>query len=176
MKDFRKNLQDNFDKASDFLKKSSGEAINKLKESAEKMTHLGPAAKDKVAQLVNDFLEILPILEEAGYPAYEFKIVLALTPILEVGFVTGRGADEATIERLKEEHAEKRFVKMILSTLQMADDLAHRVDTDDFVYKETILEISVPPKVSLRYVNRHIPAYLFDLNDTGKPPQQSNAL
>lgn len=163
MKDFRKNLQDNFDKASDFLKKSSGEAINKLKESAEKMTHLGPAAKDKVAQLVSDFLEILPILEEAGYPAHEFKIVLALTPILEVGFVTGRGADEATIERLKEEHAEKRFVKMILSTLQMADDLAQRVDTDDFVYKETILEISVPPKVSLRYVNRHTPEYLFGL-------------
>lgn len=170
MKDFRKNLQDNFDKASDFLKKSSGEAITKLKESAEKMTHLGPAAKDKVAGLVGDFIAILPILEEAGYTAYEFKIVLALTPILEVSFATGNAADEATIERLKKEHAEKRFVKTILSTLQMADDLAARVESDDFLYRETILEISVPPKVSLRYVNRHVPEYLFELNKNEETP------
>ncbi len=170
MKDFKKNFQDNFDKASEFLKKSSGEAINKLRESAEKMTHLGPAAKDKVAQLVSDFLDILPILEEAGYPAYEFKIVLALTPMLEVSFATGRAADEATIERLKEEHADRRFVKMILSTLQMADDLADRVESEDFVYRETILEISVPPKVSLRYVNRRAPEYLFDLREEKDNP------
>lgn len=165
MKDFKKSLQDNFDKASEFLKKSSEDAITKLKESAEKMNHLGPAAKDKVAGLVEDFLAILPILEEAGYPAYEFKIVLALTPILEVSFATGRGVDEATIERLKEEHAEKRFVKMILSTLQMADDLAERVNSDQFAYRETILEISVPPKVSLRYVNRQAPEHIFRIAD-----------
>lgn len=163
MKDFKKNLQDNLNKTSEFLKKTSEEAISKLKESAEKMTHLGPTAKDKVAKLVEDFLETLPILEEAGYPAYEFRIVLALTPILEVSFATGNAADKATIERLKEEHAEKRFVKMILSTLQMADDLADRVQSETFAYQETILEISVPPKVSLRYVNRQAPEHLFPL-------------
>lgn len=154
MDDFKKSLRDNLTKTAEFLKKSSEEAAIKIKEGVDKMGNIGPAAVDKAADIVNELITVLPLLEKAGYPAQEFKICLALTPVIEVSFLMGYELEPEALETLKEEHQDKRMFGMILSTLKMARDLSGKINTEEFGFQETVVEITVPPKVSLRYVNK----------------------
>ena len=62
MKDFTKNFKDGFAKTSKFIKDSSEEAMSKLKEGAEKVSSMGPVAKEKVIEVVNDVLTVLQFL------------------------------------------------------------------------------------------------------------------
>lgn len=154
MDDFKKNLKENLAKTAEFLRKSSEEAASKIKEGVDKMGNIGPATLNKAANIVNELLAVLPLLEEAGYPAQEFKIGIALTPVIEVNFLMGYELEPEALEKLKEEHQDKRLFGMILSTLKMARDLSGKIQTEDFGFEETVVEITVPPKVSLRYVNK----------------------
>ena len=154
MDDFRKNLKDNLARTAEFLKKSSEEAAIKIKEGVDKMGNIGPATLNKAADVVNELLAVLPLLEEAGYPAQEFKIGLALSPVIEINFLMGYELEEEALEAMKEKHEDKRLFGMLLGTLKMARDLSGKIKSDDFGFEETVVEITVPPKVSLRYVNK----------------------
>ncbi|BDS11417.1 hypothetical protein [Aureispira anguillae] len=154
MKDFTKNLKDGLAKTSQFVKKSSEEAVTKLKEGAEKLTHLGPTAKEKIIDVVNDVVAVLPLLEQAGYRTNEFKIGIALAPVIEVSFSRFLEVPEGQLEQLKKEHEDKKMFNMILSMLHTANSLSTKLEADDFNFHETVVEITVPPKVSLRYVHK----------------------
>lgn len=143
MDDFRKKLADGLAKTTELLK-----------EGVEKIGQIGPAAVDKAASLVNDLVAIMPLLEEAGYPVQEFKICLALSPMVEVSFLMGHEIDPEKLAALKEEHDDKRLFGMILSTLKVARDLAGKIDDEEFSFEETVVEITMPPKVNLRYINK----------------------
>lgn len=156
MKDFTKNLKDGFLKTSQFVKKSSEEAAAKIKEGAEKLGQLGPNAKEKIIEVVNDVVAVLPLLEEAGYRTNEFKIGIALAPVIEVSFSRFLEVPQEQVEALKKEHEDKKMFNMILSMLDTANSLSTRLDADDFNFHETVVEITVPPKVSLRYVHKNV--------------------
>ena len=156
MDDFKKSLKDQWAKTAEFLKKSSEEAAIKIKEGVDKMGSIGPATINKAADIVNELLQVLPLLEEAGYPAQEFRIGIALSPVIEVNFLMDYEIEEEALAALKEKHQDKRLFGMILSTLQMARDLSGKITTEDFGFYETVVEITVPPKVSLRYVSKGV--------------------
>lgn len=154
MDDFRKNLKDSLTRTAEFLKKSSEEAASKIKEGVDKIGNIGPATINKAAELVNELIAVLPLLEEAGYLAQSFNIGLALAPVIEVNFRIGQELEQDVLNALKEKHSDKRLFGMILGTLEMARDLSEKIDTEDFAFEETIVEITVPPKVNLRYINK----------------------
>jgi hypothetical protein len=154
MEDYKKSFKEGLDKAAEFLKKSSEEVGSKLKEGVEKISQIGPAAVDKAADLVNDLIAIMPLLEEAGYPVQSFSVCLALSPMIEVSFLMGHEIEAEKLEALKKEHEDKRLFNMILGTLKVARDLAAKIDDEDYTFEETVVEITMPPKVNLRYINR----------------------
>lgn len=156
MKDFRKNLKDGLAKTSDFVKKSSGDVVEKLKEGVEKISQVGPATKEKIIEIVNDVVAVLPLLEEAGYRTNEFKIGIALAPVIEVSFSKMEEVPEETLEALKKEYEDKKMFNMILSMLNTANSLSAKLEADDFSFYETVVEITVPPKVSLRYIHKKL--------------------
>jgi len=156
MKDFRKNLKEGLSKTSDFVKKSSGDVVEKLKEGVEKISQVGPAAKEKIVEVVNDVVAVLPILEQAGYRTNEFKIGVALAPVIEVSFSKMEEVPEEALEALKKEHEDKKMFNMILSMLNTANSLSAKLEAEDFSFHETVVEITVPPKVSLRYIHRKL--------------------
>lgn len=156
MKDFTKNLKDGLTKTSQFLKTSSDEVMTKLKEGAEKIGQMGPAAKDQVVKVVNDVVSVLPLLEEAGYRTNQFSIGVSLSPVIEISFTKFKDVPEEELTAMKETHADKRMFKMILGMLQTAGSLSQKLIATDFDFHETVVEISIPPKVSLRYVHKDL--------------------
>lgn len=165
MKDFTKNLKDSLSKTTEFVKKSSEGAVSKLKEGAEKLGQIGPAAKEKIIDVVNDVVAVLPLLEQAGYRTNEFKIGIALTPVIEVSFSKFQEVPKEQLETFKKEHEDKKMFNMILSMLTTANDLSVKLEADDFNFHETVVEITVPPKVSLRYVHKNLDSIYIDLLD-----------
>jgi hypothetical protein len=165
MKDFRKNLKDGLAMTSSFVKKSSEDVVEKLKEGVEKISQVGPVAKEKIIEVVNDVLAVLPILEQAGYRTNEFKIGIALAPIIEVSFSRMEEVPEDELEALIKEHEDKKMFNMILSMLNTANSLSTKLDADDFNFHETVVEITVPPKVSLRYVHKKMEPITINLLD-----------
>jgi hypothetical protein len=165
MKDFKQNLKDGLAKTSDFVKKSSGDVVEKLKEGVEKISQVGPAAKEKIVEIVNDVVAVLPILEQAGYRTNEFKIGIALAPVIEVSFSKMEEVPEEALEALKKEHKDKKMFNMILSMLNTANSLSAKLDADDFSFHETVVEITVPPKVSLRYIHKKLEPVSINLLD-----------
>jgi len=109
---------------------------------------------DKVADVVNDVIAVLPLLEEAGYINKGFDIGIAVTPIIEVSFSKIKDLSEEELSALKEKHKDSRMFGMILSTLQTADSLSKKIKAEAYEFEETIVEITVPPSVSLRYRKR----------------------
>lgn len=156
MKDFRKNFKDGLAKTSQFLKYSSEEAAAKIKEGAEKISSMGPVAKDKVINVVNDVVAILPLLEEAGYRTNEFKIGVSIAPVMEISFSKFLDVPEETLDKLKIEHQNKKMFNMIFGMLNTANNLSAKLEADDFSFYETVVEIAIPPKVSLRYVHKKV--------------------
>jgi hypothetical protein len=165
MKDFRKNLKDGLAKTSSFVKKSSEDVVEKLKEGVEKISQVGPVAKEKIIEVVNDVVAVLPILEEAGYRTNEFKIGIALAPVIEVSFSKMEEVPEEDLEALKKEHEDKKMFNMILSMLNTANSLSAKLEADDFNFHETVVEITVPPKVSLRYIHKKMEPIQINLLD-----------
>lgn len=165
MKDFKKNLKDGFTKTTNFVKKSSEDVVEKIKEGVEKVSQVGPAAKEKIVEVVNDVVAVLPLLEQAGYRTNEFKIGIALAPVIEVSFSRMEEVSEDELEALKEEHEDKRMFNMILSMLNTANSLSTKLEADDFNFHETVVEITVPPKVSLRYIHRKLEPISINLLD-----------
>lgn len=161
MKDFRKNLKDGLAKTSKLIKTASEEATSKIKEGAEKLGGIGPATKDKVVEVVNDVIAVLPLLEKAGYRTNEFKIGMSFSPVIEVSFSRFLDVPEEEVEALKKEHHDKKMFNMILSMLHTANSVSGRLNADDFNFHETVVEISIPPKVSLRYLHKSLePNYI----------------
>ncbi len=106
MKDFKKNLQEGLAKTTEFLK--SG---------VEKLSSVGPAAKEKAVEVVNDVLAVLPIIEDAGYRTNEFNIGIGLSPVIEISFSKFLDVPQEKIDGLKEEHEDKKMFNMILTML-----------------------------------------------------------
>jgi hypothetical protein len=152
MKDFKKNLQEGLAKTTEFLKSS-----------AEKLSSVGPAAKEKAVEVVNDVLAVLPIIEDAGYRTNEFNIGIGLSPVIEISFSKFLDVPKEQIDALKEEHEDKKMFNMILTMLDTASSLAVKLNADDFNFYETVVEIGISPKVSLRYVNKKLDAKYINL-------------
>ena len=46
--------------------------------------------------------------------------------------------------------------KLILKSLIMSNDFQSKLSSDSLIFSETCIEISFPPKVSIKYLNRDI--------------------
>ncbi len=168
MKDFTKNLKDGLAKTSEFLKTTSEEASKKIKEGAEKLGAVGPATKEKVIEMTNDVIAVLPLLEKAGYRTNEFKISMGLGPSIEISFSKALEVPEEEIEALKKEHEDKKMFNTIWSLLDTANSVSTKLDAESFNFHETVVEVSFPPKVSLRYIHKDLESTYIHLLGEGE--------
>jgi hypothetical protein len=156
MKDFRQKLKEGLTNISKNAVETSGTALNKLKEGTEQLGNmgagLGAGAVDKVANVVNDLIATLPLLEEAGYRTNEFNIQVALSPVITLHFSKMGTLQEEELQVLKERYSDRKMFQMILKLLSTASALWPKIKADDFHSEEIIVDVSVPPSVSLRYV------------------------
>ncbi|MEM8525970.1 MAG: hypothetical protein AAGG68_15130 [Bacteroidota bacterium] len=85
----------------------------------QQMNAVGNNAKDKAYQLIDEWLNIIPILEEEGLAMTSFALSVALSPALDVEFI-GKNADfpAERLEILKQKYKGKVPLQLVFTTIK----------------------------------------------------------
>ncbi|AXT19157.1 hypothetical protein D7030_13965 [Flavobacteriaceae bacterium AU392] len=141
---------------SDKILDSTDKVLNQLKEGLSKIGDLGKATKDKFTNYVKEVFDILPILEEAGFVTNSLIVGISIPPSIEIHFSKFKEVDEDTIKKLNKEYKDKKMFKLILKSLLMSNNFQSKIASDNYVPNGICIEISIPPKVSIRYLNKNL--------------------
>ncbi|MEL6718601.1 MAG: hypothetical protein AAFO82_04400 [Bacteroidota bacterium] len=85
----------------------------------EQINTVGSNAKDKGYQLIEEWLNIIPILEGEGLEMTSFALSVALSPALDVEFI-GKNADfpDERLEILKQKYKGKVPLQLVFTTIK----------------------------------------------------------
>ena len=154
MKDFTQKLKDNLQNISQNLKDGSEDVWQKVKDGANTVGNIGSNSVDKVADIINNLVDTLPLLEEAGYRADNFRINVALAPTVSISFNRFKKLNPEELGTIKTKYHDIKMFNLILKMLETADSLQAKINADDFSLHEVIVDVSLPPQVSLSYTRK----------------------
>ena len=143
-------------KSSKSISDSTDQIISQLKSGLSKVGEFGSNTKDKFINYVKDIFDILPIIEKAGFRTNRLIVGISIPPSIEIHVSRFKEVDKSEIDNLYEEYKDKKMFKMILKSLLMSNDFQSKLSSDQLVFSETCIEISIPPKVSIKYLNKDI--------------------
>lgn len=138
------------------IKDSSDQILEQLKNGLSKIGDLGTTTKNKFVDYVKDVFNVLPILEKAGFKTNRLIVGVSIPPSVEIHFSRFKEINKDEIDALLEEYKEKKMFKLILKSLLMSNDFQSKLSSESLVFSETCIEISIPPKVSIKYLNKDI--------------------
>ena len=130
--------------------------FEQFKNGVSKIGDLGASTKNKFVDYVKDVFNVLPILEKAGFRTNRLIVGVSIPPSVEIHFTRFKEIDKEEIDGLYEEYKDKKMFKMILKSLLMSNDFQSKLSSDSLVFSETCVEISIPPKISIKYLNKDI--------------------
>lgn len=139
-----------------FIQSSLDDAIDTLKSGLDKVSDFGNFTKDKTVDFIESIAELIPIIEKAGYRTNRFIVGITIPPSVQLHLHRFKEVSEKEIEDLKLEYKDKKILKMILSSLITVNNLQGKLSVGDLVFSEVAIDITLPPKVSIRYLNKEI--------------------
>ncbi len=143
-------------KTSRTITDNTDQVFGQIKENLSKITDIGINAKNKFITYVKEIFDILPLMEKAGFRTNRLVIGISIPPSVEIHFSRFKEIEEKEMEALKKEYADKKMFDLVLNALLMANDFQSKISSENLVFSETCLEISIPPKVSIKYLNKEI--------------------
>lgn len=143
-------------KTTDTISDSTDQVINQLKNGLSKIGDLGTSAKNKFINYVKDVFDVLPLIEKAGFRTNRLIVGISVPPSIEIHVSRFKEMDTKEIEKLYEAYSDKKMFKLILKSLIMSNDFQSKLSSESLVFSETCIEISIPPKVSIKYLNKDI--------------------
>lgn len=143
-------------KTSKVVTDSSEKLINQLKSGLSKIGDLGTASKNKFVNYVKEVFAVLPLIEEAGFRTNRLIVGISIPPSVDIHLSRFKELDEKQIEKLLDDYRDKKMFKLILKALLMSNEFQGKLSSDNLVFSETCIEISIPPKVSIKYLNKDI--------------------
>jgi hypothetical protein len=132
------------------------QVLDQLKNGLSKIGDLGTNTKNKFIDYVKDVFNVLPLLEKAGFRTNRLIVGVSIPPSIEIHFSRFKEIEKEEIDSLYQEYKEKKMFKLILKSLIMSNDFQSKLSSDSLIFSETCIEISFPPKVSIKYLNRDI--------------------
>jgi len=141
---------------SDKILDNTDKVLNQLKEGLSKIGNLGKTTKDKFTNYVKEIFDDLPILEEAGFVTNSIIVGISIPPSIEIHFTKFKEIDDDYIKRLNKKYKNKKMFKLILKSLIMSNNFQSKIASDNYVPNGICIEISIPPKVSIRYLNKNL--------------------
>lgn len=138
------------------IKDGSDQLLDQLKSGLSKIGDLGTSTKNKFVDYVKDVFNVLPILEKAGFRTNRLIVGVSIPPSVEIHFSRFKEINKDEIDALLEEYKDKKMFKLILKSLLMSNDFQSKLSSESLVFSETCIEISIPPKVSIKYLNKDI--------------------
>jgi hypothetical protein len=130
--------------------------LNQLKSGFSKLSDIGTTTKNKFINYVKEVFDILPLIEKAGFRTNRLIVGISIPPSVEIHVSRFKEVDQKEIDKLLEEYSDRKMFKMILKSLLMTNEFQDKISTDQLVFNEICIEISIPPKVSIKYLNKDI--------------------
>lgn len=143
-------------KTSQTISDGADQILDQLKAGFSKIGDFGTSTKKKFIDYVKEVFNVLPLLEKAGFKTNRLIVGVSIPPSVEIHFSRFKEVDKEEIDALYEEYKEKKMFKLILKSLLMSNDFQSKLSSDNLVFSETCIEISIPPKVSIKYLNSDI--------------------
>ncbi|MBU3011424.1 hypothetical protein KO506_08420 [Polaribacter vadi] len=143
-------------KTSKSITDSADQIFEQFKNGVSKIGDLGTNTKNKFIDYVKDVFNVLPLLEKAGFRTNRLIVGVSIPPSVEIHFSRFKEVDKEEIDLLYEEYKDKKMFKMILKALLMSNEFQSKLSSESLVFAETCIEISIPPKVSIKYLNKEV--------------------
>ncbi|TXD52795.1 MULTISPECIES: hypothetical protein [unclassified Polaribacter] len=143
-------------KTTNTISAGADQIFEQFKNRVSKIGDLGSSTKNKFVDYVKDVFNVLPLLEKAGFRTNRLIVGVSVPPSIEIHFSRFKEIDQEDIEVLYEEYKDKKMFKLILKALLMSNDFQSKLSSDTLVFSETCIEISIPPKVSIKYLRKDI--------------------
>lgn len=143
------SLKDNF-------KSFFGQGFDKIKDGFSKLNKPSDEEESKTFTFFEKVIEGLPDFEKIGYRTTSFQVEISIPPALEIHFNRFKIATEEEIEELRAQLKDKRVSTMILNALIKSSKIQESMSTPSFVFSDIEIEVTIPPSIGLRYVNRKL--------------------
>lgn len=143
-----------FKKTSKTISDGADQVFEQFKNGISKLGDLGSATKNKFVDYVKDIFNVLPLLEKAGFRTNRLIVGVSVPPSIEIHFSRFKDLDKKEIDNLYHKYKDQKMFTLILKALLMSNDFQSKLSSDTFVFSETCVEISIPPKVSIKYLRK----------------------
>lgn len=131
----------------DKFKKSFQQASDFIKDQAN---NISDTAKEKTFQLIDDWMEVFPALEEHGWETTSFGLNLALSPSLEVEMRGNREDFQLSkINQLVEQTKNQTILNSIFKSVQTTLQMHKKITTNDYQYIFLLINVKIPPEVKV---------------------------
>jgi hypothetical protein len=138
----------------------NGALLQKLKDKTkeisssvtEKISDAALAGQDKLNESMGDIDGIASSIRELGYSLNSISVGVGLIPDIqfELSGLT-KIMDEATFERVTEEHKESKIICAVLKTLQTASILQSKIHIMEMRSDVATITLGLPPKLTLKF-------------------------
>lgn len=143
-------------KTSKSITESSEQIITQLKNGLSKIGDIGSNTKNKFVEYVKDVFDVLPLIENAGFKANRLIVGISVPPSIEIHFSRFKELGKEETEKLLELYSDRKMFTLIFKALKMSNEFQRKLSSDSLVFSETCIEISIPPKISIKYLNKDI--------------------
>ena len=131
----------------DKILKNLQQAGDALKEQA---SSLGESAKEKSYQLIEDWVEAIPIIEAYGLSVHSFALGIAISPSLEVEF-KGSHEDfpEERIQEILKKHKGNPAITSFFTTMRTTYRLHRKIKSD---FREPLIvkvKVRISPEIKV---------------------------
>ncbi len=143
------NFKDNF-------KSFFGQGFDKIKDGFRNLSKPADEEEHKTVKFFERIIEGLPEFEKIGYRTTSFQVEISVPPALELHFNRFKIATDEEVAALREELKDRKMSLMILSALIKSARIQESMSTPSFVFSDIEIEVTIPPSIGLRYVNRKL--------------------
>lgn len=143
-------------KTTETISSSADLIFEQFKNGISKIGDIGTSTKIKFIDYIKDVFNVLPLLEKAGFRTNRLIVGVSIPPSVEIHFSRFKEINKEEIDDLYEEYKDKKMFKLILKSLLMSNEFQSKLSSENLVFTETCIEISIPPKVSIKYLNKEI--------------------
>ena len=127
------------------------QARDLLGTAAEKFSDIKDAGAEKLDAYVDELLQGVPLIEEAGFEVSGINIDLGIPPDISVSFKKHGEVSAEKIGEIMEQNPDNKVLYMVLKGLQTAVNLQSKITMNKFTFSGVSIKLGIPPSVSLQY-------------------------
>ena len=130
--------------------------LDKLKTAADelknKVDEVGAVALEQLGKSQRELNEIIPILKGLGLSVRNFKVDMALVPVIRLTLVGSCGNRADKLKAAIDKHKERKLLVAVLEALRTAALLKSQLGDLGFRGVAAEVVVSVPPAVNVEFL------------------------